>query len=219
MLFLSHLVMLLCVVSFQRGVCVMLNENTLDLCLKNNTTTTTRLLWQQGIMGGLDDEQQGNDGSVSESNSKWMKEDQNQNLLQQQNTNPNQNSQRRHQEKNKALKSLCSELHDWSGDEALLIYSSADLKEKHEEQKRDETEQEENFQNTEPADDVQRRGDGAVRNACLLFGKNGAHSDEDSSCMSMSQGSTASSTPDGEPGKRLAALVIFFLSLRFVSRC
>lgn len=179
---------------------VMLNENTLDLCLKNHTTTTTSVPWQQSIMGGLDDEQQGNDGSVSESNSKWMKEDQNQNLLQQQNTNPNQNSQRRHQEKNKALKSLCSELHDWSGDEELLIYSSADLKEKHEEQKRDETEQEENFQNTEPAADVQRRGgDGAIRNACLLFGKNGAHSDEDSSCMSMSQGSTASSTPDGEP--------------------
>ncbi|XP_057176480.1 amyloid beta precursor protein binding family B member 1 [Triplophysa rosa] len=171
----------------------MLNDNTLDLCLKNHTSTTTSVLPQRGIMGGLDDEQQGNDG---ESNSKWMKEDQNQNLLQQQNTNPNQNSQRRHQEKNKALKSLCSELHDWSHDEALLIYSSADLKEKHEEQKRDETEQEENVS----VADVQRReGEGAVRNACLLFAKNGAHSDEDSSCMSLSQGSTASSTPDGEP--------------------
>lgn len=195
---------------------VMLNENTLDLCLKNHRTTTTSVLQQQGIMGGLDDEQQGNDGSVSESNSKWMKEDQNQNLLQQQNTNtnPDQNSQRRHQEKNKALKSLCSELQDWSHDEALLIYSSAEPKEKHEEQKPDETEQEENLQNADMAADVQKRGgEGAVRNACLLFGKNGAHSDEDSSCMSLSQGSTASSTPDGEPGKRLAVLVLCLVSV------
>lgn len=176
----------------------MLNDNTLDLCLKNHTNTTTSVLPPRGIMGGLEDEQQGNDG---ESNSKWMKEDQNQNLLQQHNTNPNQKSQRRHQEKNKALKSLCSELHDWSHDQALLIYSSDDLKEKHEEPKRDQPEQEENVS----ADDVQRReGEGAVRNACFLLAKNGAHSDEDSSCMSLSQGSTASSTPDGEPGKTLA---------------
>ncbi|XP_065119702.2 amyloid beta precursor protein binding family B member 1 isoform X3 [Paramisgurnus dabryanus] len=200
----------------------LLNENTftLDLCLSHaelglkdtnhtsiNTTTTTSVQRLKGIMGGLDDELQGN-----ESNSKWMKEGQNQICKQQdqnlnllQNTeeiNPNQNSQRRHEEKNKALKALCSELQNWTtDDEPLLIYSSDALKDNDEGQKDDETEEDENSHpSVNENTDVQRKGgEGGVKSACLLFGKNGAASDEDSSCMSLSQGSTASSTPDGEP--------------------
>uniref|UniRef100_A0A8C1P0U5 Amyloid beta (A4) precursor protein-binding, family B, member 1 (Fe65) n=1 Tax=Cyprinus carpio TaxID=7962 RepID=A0A8C1P0U5_CYPCA len=194
-------------------------------------------------MGGLDDDDvslrheedewsrnQENEHSLpgSESNAKWMKEDQNQicklaeqqqqdqnlNLIENKNEstdrNPNQNSQRRHEEKNKTLKALCSDLHSWAADEPLLIYSSNTLMEKNQEnqeQTRDEEverEKEENLnpsgdENTDSSEIQKKGGEGGSRNACLLFSKNGVPSDEDSSCMSLSQGSTASSTPDGEP--------------------
>ncbi|XP_026128850.1 amyloid-beta A4 precursor protein-binding family B member 1-like isoform X4 [Carassius auratus] len=163
---------------------------------------------------------------VSESNAKWMKEGQNQlcklaeqqqdqnlNLVENKNEstdrNPNQNSQRRHEEKNKTLKALCSE-HSWADDQPLLIYSSNTLMENNQENQehtRDvevEREEEEhlNPSGAEGADspEIQKKGgEGGSRNACLLFSKNVIPSDEESSCMSLSQGSTASSTPDGEP--------------------
>ncbi|XP_077099569.1 amyloid beta precursor protein binding family B member 1 isoform X2 [Siphateles boraxobius] len=164
---------------------------------------------------------------VSESNTKWMKEDQNQicklaeqqqqdqnlNLVENKNEstdrNPNQNSQRRNEEKNKTLKALCSDLQDWAADEPLLIYSSAAMMENNQEnqqQMRDKEAdrgEEESLNtcvcvNTDP--EVQKRaGEAGGRNAGLLLGRTGVTSDEDSSCMSLSQGSTASSTPDEEP--------------------
>ncbi|XP_051539505.1 amyloid beta precursor protein binding family B member 1 isoform X1 [Myxocyprinus asiaticus] len=172
----------------------------------SNTTSIQRLA---GIMGELDDDAPGNDWTRNhpDSDSKWMKDDRNQicklaeqqqdqnlNVLENENEstdrNPNQNSQRRNEEKNKTLKALCSE--------PLLIYSSEDLKESG--QEKQEEEAEENVPEGSDSCEVQRRpDDGGSRNTCLLFSKNAVPSDEDSSCMSVSQGSTASSTPDGEP--------------------
>uniref|UniRef100_A0A9J8B6J4 Amyloid beta (A4) precursor protein-binding, family B, member 1 (Fe65) n=1 Tax=Cyprinus carpio carpio TaxID=630221 RepID=A0A9J8B6J4_CYPCA len=165
----------------------------------------------------------------SESNAKWMKEDQNQicklaeqqhqqqdqnlNLVENENAstdrNPNQNSQQSHEEKNKTLKALCSD-HSWIADEPLLIYSSNTLMEKNQENQEEtrdeevEREKEENLnpsggENTNSSEIQKIGGEGGSRNACLLFSKHGIPSDEDSSCMSLSQGSTASCTPDGEP--------------------
>lgn len=208
--------------------------------------STNSLQLLKGIMGGLDDDDddvslrhqedewsrnQENEHSLpgSESNAKWMKEDQNQicklaeqqqdqnlNLVENKNEStdrkPNQNSQRRHEEKNKTLKALCSDLHSWAADEPLLIYSSNTLLEKNQEnqeQARDEEvegEKEEDLnpsggENTDSPEIEKKGGEAGSRNACLLFSKSGIPSNEDSSCMSLSQGSTASSTPDGEPGK------------------
>lgn len=221
-------------------------SNTFSLKSQLNYGSTNSLQLLKGIMGGLDDDDddvslrhqedewsrnQENEHSLpgSESNAKWMKEDQNQicklaeqqqdqnlNLVENKNEstdrNPNQNSQRRHEEKNKTLKALCSDLHSWAADEPLLIYSSNALMEKNQEnqeQTRDEEvegEKEEDVnpcggENTDSSEIQKKGGEGGSRNACLLFSKNGIPSDEDSSCMSLSQGSTASSTPDGEPGK------------------
>uniref|UniRef100_A0A8C1ZEH1 Amyloid beta (A4) precursor protein-binding, family B, member 1 (Fe65) n=1 Tax=Cyprinus carpio TaxID=7962 RepID=A0A8C1ZEH1_CYPCA len=162
-------------------------------------------------------------------NAKWMKEDQNQicklaeqqhqqqdqnlNLVENENAstdrNPNQNSQQSHEEKNKTLKALCSD-HSWIADEPLLIYSSNTLMEKNQENQEEtrdeevEREKEENLnpsggENTNSSEIQKIGGEGGSRNACLLFSKHGIPSDEDSSCMSLSQGSTASCTPDGEP--------------------
>ncbi len=220
-------------------------SNTFSHKSQLNYSSTNSLQLLKGIMGGLDDDDdddvslrhqedewsrnQENEHSLpgSESNAKWMKEDQNQicklaeqqqdqnlNLVENKNEstdrNPNQNSQRRHEEKNKTLKALCSDLHSWAADEPLLIYSSNALMEKNQEnqeQTRDEeVEGEEDVnpsggENTDSSEMQKKGGEGGSRNACLLFSKNGVPSDEDSSCMSLSQGSTASSTPDGEPGK------------------
>ncbi|XP_059422893.1 amyloid beta precursor protein binding family B member 1-like isoform X3 [Carassius carassius] len=157
----------------------------------------------------------------SETNAKWMKEGQNQicklaeqqqdqnlNLVENENEstdrNPNQNSERSHEEKNKTLKALRSE-HSWADDEPLLIYSSNTLMEKNQEnqeQTRDQEEEREEEEHLNPSGDqkIQKMGgEAGSRNACLLFSKQGVPSDEESSCMSLSQGSTASSTPDGEP--------------------
>uniref|UniRef100_A0A8C1P1Q7 Amyloid beta (A4) precursor protein-binding, family B, member 1 (Fe65) n=1 Tax=Cyprinus carpio TaxID=7962 RepID=A0A8C1P1Q7_CYPCA len=218
-------------------------SNPFSLKSQLNYSSSNSLQLLKGIMGGLDDDDvslrheedewsrnQENEHSLpgSESNAKWMKEDQNQicklaeqqqqdqnlNLIENKNEstdrNPNQNSQRRHEEKNKTLKALCSDLHSWAADEPLLIYSSNTLMEKNQEnqeQTRDEEverEKEENLnpsgdENTDSSEIQKKGGEGGSRNACLLFSKNGVPSDEDSSCMSLSQGSTASSTPDGEP--------------------
>uniref|UniRef100_A0A9J8BEJ6 Amyloid beta (A4) precursor protein-binding, family B, member 1 (Fe65) n=1 Tax=Cyprinus carpio carpio TaxID=630221 RepID=A0A9J8BEJ6_CYPCA len=223
-------------------------SNPFSLKSQLNYSSSNSLQLLKGIMGGLDDDDdvslrheedewsrnQENEHSLpgSESNAKWMKEDQNQicklaeqqqqqqqqdqnlNLIENKNEstdrNPNQNSQRRHEEKNKTLKALCSDLHSWAADEPLLIYSSNTLMEKNQEnqeQTRDEEverEKEENLnpsgdENTDSSEIQKKGGEGGSRNACLLFSKNGIPSDEDSSCMSLSQGSTASSTPDGEP--------------------
>ncbi|XP_052464828.1 amyloid beta precursor protein binding family B member 1 isoform X1 [Carassius gibelio] len=162
----------------------------------------------------------------SETNAKWMKEGQNQicklaeqqqdqnlNLVENENEstdrNPNQNSERSHEEKNKTLKALCSE-HSWADDQPLLIYSSNTLMENNQENQehtRDqevEREEEEHLtpsggQDTSSSKVQKTGGEAGSRNACLLFSKQGVPSDEESSCMSLSQGSTASSTPDGEP--------------------
>uniref|UniRef100_A0A8C8CL55 Uncharacterized protein n=1 Tax=Oncorhynchus tshawytscha TaxID=74940 RepID=A0A8C8CL55_ONCTS len=132
-------------------------------------------------------------------NAKWLKEDQNQlrkvaERQQDQNRNsdqdlnhnespegnPNQNSlvvdqQVEDSEQNpssKTLRSLCSDLN-----EPLLIENSEAPHGKEEDEE-----------------------DREVKETCLLFqGRNAAPSDEDSSCMSLSQGSTANSTPDGDP--------------------
>ncbi len=217
-------------------------SNPFSLKSQLNYGSTNSLQLFKGIMGGLDDDDdddaslrhqedewsrnQENEHSLpgSESNAKWMKEDQNQicklaeqqqdqnlNLVENKNEstyrNPNQNSQRRHEEKNKTLKALCSDLHSWAADEPLLIYSSNTLLEKNQEnqeQTRDEEVEDLNpggGENTDSSEIEKKGGEAGSRNACLLFSKSGIPSDEDSSCMSLSQGSTASSTPDGEPGK------------------
>ncbi|XP_039538976.1 amyloid-beta A4 precursor protein-binding family B member 1-like [Pimephales promelas] len=207
---------------------------------RHNYASTTSIQLLKGIMGGLENDDaslqhqedewsrnQENEHSlpVSESNIKWMKEDQNQlcklaeqqqqdqnlNLVENKNEstdrNPNQNSQRRNEEKNKTLKALCSDLQDWATDEPLLIYSSAAMMENNKENqqqirdKEAERVEEESLNpcvcaNTDA--EVQRRA-GEGGKSALLSGRTGVTSDEDSSCMSLSQGSTASSTPDGEP--------------------
>ncbi|KAK7120036.1 hypothetical protein R3I94_020155 [Phoxinus phoxinus] len=197
---------------------------------RHNYASTTSIQLLKGIMGGLENDdaslqhqedewsrnQENEHGlPVSESNAKWMKEDQNQicklaeqqqdqnlNLLENKNEstdrNPNQNSQRRNEEKNKTLKALCSDLQDWPAHEPLLIYSSAAMMENNREnqqQTRDEEAEGEDEDgsvcvNTE----LQKRGGEAGGRS-----RTGVTSDEDSSCMSLSQGSTASSTPDEEP--------------------
>uniref|UniRef100_A0A8C1A186 Amyloid-beta A4 precursor protein-binding family B member 1 n=1 Tax=Cyprinus carpio carpio TaxID=630221 RepID=A0A8C1A186_CYPCA len=220
-------------------------SNPFSLKSKLNYDSTTSIQLLKGIMGGIDDDDdvslrhqedewsrnQENEHSLpgSESNAKWMKEDQNQicklaeqqhqqqdqnlNLVENENAstdrNPNQNSQQSHEEKNKTLKALCSD-HSWIADEPLLIYSSNTLMEKNQENQEEtrdeevEREKEENLnpsggENTNSSEIQKIGGEGGSRNACLLFSKHGIPSDEDSSCMSLSQGSTASCTPDGEP--------------------
>ncbi|XP_016364828.1 amyloid beta A4 precursor protein-binding family B member 1-like [Sinocyclocheilus rhinocerous] len=210
-------------------------SNPFSLKSQLNYGSTTSIQPLKGIMGGLDDDDvslrhqedewsrnQENEHSLpgSESNAKWMKEDQNQicklaeqqqqqdqnlNLVENKNEttdrNPNQNSQQHHEEKNKTLKALCSD-HSWAADEPLLIYT---LMEKNQENQ-EETREEKNLnptggENTNSSEIQKIGGEGGSRNACLLFSKHGIPSDEDSSCMSLSQGSTTSSTPDGEPGE------------------
>lgn len=219
---------------------LVLNDTSGSQKSRHNYSSTTSIQLLKDIMGGLDDDDaaslrhqegewsrnQENEHSLSESNTKWMKDDKNQicklaeqqqqdqnlNLVENKNestdTNPNQNSQRHHEEKNKTLNALCSDLNDWVADESVLIYSSV-MMEKNQEESRDvdvEREEEENLnpsggENRDSSEIQKKRAEGSGRNTCLLFSKNGIPSDEDSSCMSLSQGSTASSTPDGEPGR------------------
>ncbi|XP_055799077.1 amyloid beta precursor protein binding family B member 1-like isoform X2 [Salvelinus fontinalis] len=127
--------------------------------------------------------------------------------------NPNHNSlvmdqQEEDSEQNpssKTLRSLCSDLN-----EPLLIDTSETPHGKEEEEKEDGDEEESLLLSTSGEKDTdsseaqsssesQTYDSGEVKNTCLLFqGRNAAPSDEDSSCMSLSQGSTANSTPDSD---------------------
>lgn len=156
--------------------------------------------------------------------------DQNLNLLENENenpdNNPNQNrildEQDHDLENNKNLKVLCSEVDIRNAaNEPLLINTTEVLKNKEQEydEEDDDDDEEESLpvsggeKDTDSSEahsssDSRKGGDGGGRNRCLLFSKNGAPSDEDSSCMSLSQGSTTTSTPDGDSGN-----VIFFYCL------
>ncbi|KAM9498286.1 amyloid beta precursor protein binding family B member 1-like isoform 2-T2 [Salvelinus alpinus] len=128
--------------------------------------------------------------------------------------NPNHNSlvmdqQEEDSEQNpssKTLRSLCSDLN-----EPLLIDTSETPHGKEEEEKEDGDEEESlllptsgekdtDSSEAQSSSESQTYDSGEVKNTCLLFqGRNAAPSDEDSSCMSLSQGSTANSTPDSDP--------------------
>ncbi|KAK2823553.1 hypothetical protein Q7C36_020153 [Tachysurus vachellii] len=149
--------------------------------------------------------------------------DQNLNLTENENespdVNPNQNhtldEQEHDVENNKNLKVLCSDVDIRNtANEPLLIDTSEVPKSKEqEEEEEDEDEEDDEEEESLPASggekdtdsseaqsssESRKSGEGGSKNRCLLFGKNGAPSDEDSSCMSLSQGSTATSTPDGD---------------------
>ncbi|CAB1352799.1 unnamed protein product [Coregonus sp. 'balchen'] len=127
--------------------------------------------------------------------------------------NPNQNSlvvdqQEEDSEQNpssKTLRSLCSDLN-----EPLLIETSEAPHGKEEKEEDGDEEEplllptggERDTDSSEAQSSSESRRDDSreVKETCLLFhGRNAAPSDEDSSCMSLSQGSTANSTPDGDP--------------------
>uniref|UniRef100_A0A8C8CQ43 Uncharacterized protein n=1 Tax=Oncorhynchus tshawytscha TaxID=74940 RepID=A0A8C8CQ43_ONCTS len=160
-------------------------------------------------------------------NAKWLKEDQNQlrkvaERQQDQNRNsdqdlnhnespegnPNQNSlvvdqQVEDSEQNpssKTLRSLCSDLN-----EPLLIENSEAPHGKEEDEEEPLLlptggERDTDSSEAQSSSESQRDDSREVKETCLLFqGRNAAPSDEDSSCMSLSQGSTANSTPDGDP--------------------
>lgn len=223
------------------------------------STTSSQLL--TGIMGGRDDDashreeerarnQENEQGhSISGSNTKWIKEGQNQlrkvaeqqqdlnrnpdqnlNLTENENESPDENPNQNHTlegqehdvENNKNLKALCSDVEIRnSANEPLLIDTSEvpKGKEQEEEEEEDEEEEEESLpassgekdtdsSEAQSSSESRRSGEDDSRNKCLLFSKNGAPSDEDSSCMSLSQGSTATSTPDGDTGR---TDLIFFI--------
>ncbi|XP_041750791.1 amyloid-beta A4 precursor protein-binding family B member 1 isoform X1 [Coregonus clupeaformis] len=109
----------------------------------------------------------------------------------------------------KTLRSLCSDLN-----EPLLINTSETPhgKEEEEEEKEEDGDEEESLllptggerdtdsSEAQSSSESQRDDSREVKDTCLLFqGRNAAPSDEDSSCMSLSQGSTANSTPDSDP--------------------
>ncbi|XP_024276096.1 amyloid-beta A4 precursor protein-binding family B member 1-like isoform X2 [Oncorhynchus tshawytscha] len=128
--------------------------------------------------------------------------------------NPNHNSlvmdqQEEDSEQNpssKTLRSLCSD-----PNEPLLIDTSETPHGKEEEEKEDGDEEgspllptggerDTDSSEAQSSSESQRYDSGEVKDTCLLFqGRNAAPSDEDSSCMSLSQGSTANSTPDSDP--------------------
>ncbi|XP_062869832.1 amyloid beta precursor protein binding family B member 1 [Trichomycterus rosablanca] len=142
--------------------------------------------------------------------------DQNLNLMENENespdNNPNQNrileEQEHDIENNKNLKVLCSDIDIRNAaNEPLLIDTSEIPKSKEEEYEDDEEEEslpvsggekDTDSSEAQSSSDSRKGEEGGGRNKCLLFSKNGAPSDEDSSCMSLSQGSTATSTPDGD---------------------
>ncbi|KAJ8402302.1 hypothetical protein AAFF_G00371670 [Aldrovandia affinis] len=149
------------------------------------------------------------------SNTKWVKEgqnqlrkvaekqqDQNRNQYQDQSQdldpNPNQNQdsalekEQLQGEGEKSLRALCSDLEleleleaKNAANEPLLIDTSGP-----------DTDADSSSE-TQSSSGSRKEGGLASRSACLLFqGKNGAPSDEDSSWTSLSQGSTANSSPD-----------------------
>ncbi|XP_030648268.1 amyloid-beta A4 precursor protein-binding family B member 1 [Chanos chanos] len=137
--------------------------------------------------------------------------------------NPNQNLEEQvgdqNTTSNKTLRSLCSDLElKNAANEPLLIDTSdasqgkeqENAVEEKEEEEEEEEEEEDSLAPSGAEKDTDssetqsgseaRKGEDGGRNACFLFqGKSGVPSDEDSSCMSLSQGSTANSTPDGDP--------------------
>lgn len=146
--------------------------------------------------------------------------DQNLNLTENENespdVNPNQNrtleEQEHDVENNKNLKVLCSDIDIRNtANEPLLIDTSEIPKSKEQEEEEEEDDEEESLpasggekdtdsSEAQSSSESRKSGEGGSKNRCLLFSKNGAPSDEDSSCMSLSQGSTATSTPDGDTG-------------------
>ncbi|KAJ8280157.1 hypothetical protein GJAV_G00051220 [Gymnothorax javanicus] len=138
--------------------------------------------------------------------------------------NPNHNRMERHRYRrhgdkttsNKTLRFLCSELESKnSANKPLIIDNLVTLEgeEDEEEEQEEEVEDEEDAsppqtgeKDTDSSSETQSGGEsrkegggGGARSACVLFGsRNGAPSDEDSSWTSLSQDSTANSTPDGE---------------------
>lgn len=146
--------------------------------------------------------------------------DQNRNLTENENEspdgNPNQNcvleEQEHDVENNKNLKILCSDVDIRNtANEPLLIDTSEVPKSKEQDEEEEEDEEEESLpasggekdtdsSEAQSTSESRKSGEGGSKNRCLLFSKNGAPSDEDSSCMSLSQGSTATSTPDGDTG-------------------
>uniref|UniRef100_A0A673ZLC4 Amyloid beta protein binding family B member 1 n=1 Tax=Salmo trutta TaxID=8032 RepID=A0A673ZLC4_SALTR len=148
-------------------------------------------------------------------NAKWLKEDQNQLRKvaeRQQDQNRNSDQDLNHNEspegnpnQNSLVvdQSLCSDLN-----EPLLIETSEAPHGKDEDEEDEEeplllpTGGERDTDSSEAQSSSESRRDDSreVKETCLLFqGRNAAPSDEDSSCMSLSQGSTANSTPDGDP--------------------
>ncbi|KAJ8256480.1 hypothetical protein COCON_G00186320 [Conger conger] len=155
-------------------------------------------------------------------NAKWVKEGQNQ-LRKDQNRNPdcnpNHNSMEEHHpgrgEKttsNKTLRFLCSDLDSKnSANKPLIIDNLVSLEGEEDEEEEEEEDDEDTLplttveKDTDSSSETQSTGEsrkesvGGGRSACVLFGgRNGAPSDEDSSWTSLSQDSTANSTPDGE---------------------
>ncbi|KAG7484383.1 hypothetical protein MATL_G00049010 [Megalops atlanticus] len=136
--------------------------------------------------------------------------------------NPNQNSVQEEEQgeeektlSTKSLRALCSELEleaKNAANEPLLIDTTAVAQLKVEEKEEAEGEQEEEVLNpavgekdmdssseTQSNSESRKEASGRARSASLLFhGRNGALSDEDSSWTSLSQGSTANSSPDGD---------------------
>ena len=135
--------------------------------------------------------------------------------------NPNQNSQDvEFQEDKSTLKSLRSLGSEVS--EALLIDTSAAPQ--GDEEGEEESlllpggERDTDSSEAQSSSESRREESADGGTACLTSqgARNGAPSDEDSSCMSLSQGSTANSSPDADPGRRgqsshgtLSALSLF----------
>ncbi|XP_036392562.1 amyloid-beta A4 precursor protein-binding family B member 1-like isoform X2 [Megalops cyprinoides] len=141
------------------------------------------------------------------------------------NHNPNQNAtqgkrsgDREKTTSNKTLRFLCSDLECKNSankpiliDNLVALEGEEDEEDEEEEGAEGEREDEEEARgmrgekDTDSSSETQsngesrKEGSGGGRSACLLFGgRNGAPSDEDSSWTSLSQDSTANSSPDGE---------------------
>uniref|UniRef100_A0AAY4APU8 Uncharacterized protein n=1 Tax=Denticeps clupeoides TaxID=299321 RepID=A0AAY4APU8_9TELE len=192
--------------------------------LKYATTSPADLL--NGIVEGPDQDDGSNRGnedgpcvvtgqhySGQGGNAKWVKEGQNQQRKvaeknQDLNSNLNQNQEKN--ASNKTLSTVSSEQEVKNGAvEPLLIdtcqsFSKVRIKEVEDEEVFSSSGGEKDTDESEAQShsDSQRGeggGEGRSSTTSVFTGRNGAPSDEDTSCMSLSQGSTTSSTPDGDP--------------------
>lgn len=164
-------------------------------------------------------------------NAKWVKEGQNQLRKDQNRNpkpdrdpdcNPNHNGVEEHRPRrgekttsNKSLRFLCSDLDSKNtANRPLIIDNLVSLEGEEDEEDEEEEDEEDTLplatgekdtdssSETQSTGESRKEGGGGGRSACLLFGgRNGAPSDEDSSWTSLSQDSTANSTPDGETGE------------------